>query len=638
MSEFIGIWCLDDRPIDADELKLLGGGLEAMGTPRIWQRDCVGMVHRQNFFTPEDRLENQPIQNHSGQVFMADVRLNARAELVHALDLKSADQADGALMLHAIERWGMENAIKRLCGEFCFCLWSPSTQSLSLGRDPFGMRSLYVCRKDKLIAFSTSLNALLALPEVSSELDEQVLADFTIMNPSRPSRTLYRDIDRIPMGHFAVLTKDNTRLNRYWHQPQASTIKRSDPREYLDEAQQILDCAVFDAMRSIKPVCSFLTGGLDSTAVTLSAAKQSLPNKLTVLTQAPSGFIPQDTPAIYHDESLRAEKLTELYPNMDWHRIKADGAAWSDEDIKRYFLASGLPHRMHFNLAWFYPLYNAIAANGSNVCLTGDCGNNFFSYDGRSLLPELFLNLRWKKLFKHLKAFSGAENARVMKLFKSFVLSPFEPIWLRRKRLGKEFHWSKHSALNSDFAEELRLDVRLDWSKYRMRIGGGHPSTQIMRQWILEDEVSRDSIGIVRAMTGLDLRVPLIDKRVVEFFAALPLDVFIKGGVPRSITRELLAGKVPAQALQCRARGLQNGDWFARLSASRPAMLTNMARLKVSPLASRVIDLNQLQNLLDDWPANIQTAELRRRDYCSKLSKGYEMASFLAWHEKGKGV
>lgn len=637
MSEFAGIWRLDGRPANETDLACLAQNLAAkdIANPRIWRFGAMGWVHRQHFFTPEDRLERQPIVGASGLTLMADVRLSDRTALLRALDLPKEfiNQADSVLMLHAIERWGTETALKRLCGEFSFSLWNPNTQSLTLARDPSGMRSLFIFRNNKLIAFSTRIRALLALPEVSRELDEQALADSVVLNQTRPLRTIYREIDRIPMGHLAVLSKDNLKLNRYWHQPKPGTLKRATDREYEEEAQEVLDRAVSDAMRGIEPVCSFLTGGLDSAAVTLSAAKQSSPNKLTVLTRAPSGPIPPDTPFVYHDESLRAQKLAELYPNMDWHKVEADGDVWRQQDLSLYFLESGLPQRMHFNLAWFFPLYRAIGAKGSNVCLTGDSGNAFFSYDGLSLLPELFFKLRWKNLFEHLQALSQTENLSLLKAFRR-VLGPVEPLWLRRQRIGyKEVHWSRHCALNPDFARELRFDETLDWSKYRIRLGAGYPSTQETRRWMSEAEASQDSTGIIRAMTGLDLRAPLTDKRVVEFFGALPLDQFLKDGVTRSITRRLLAGKVPDQTLQRRPRGLQNGDWFSRLSASRPGMLVDIARLKTSPLASRVIDLHQLQTLLDDWPENIAVAELRRRDYCYKLTRGMEMASFLAWYE-----
>ena len=86
-----------------------------------------------------------------------------------------------------------------------------------------------------------------------------------------------------------------------------------------------------------------------------------------------------------------------------------------------------------------------------------------------------------------------------------------------------------------------------------------------------------------------------------------------------------------------RASGWQNGDWFARLSARRPALLAEMDRLRASAPARRVVDLDRLQSLLDHWPADAAAAEPRRPEYYQMLVRGMEMASFLAWHDGGNG-
>lgn len=638
MSDFAGIWRLDGRPVDNAELAKLDQSLDGkgIGQARIWRSESMGLVHRQHFFTKEDQIEQQPTIGISGLVLAADVRLCDRPALLHALELPKdwINQADSVLLLHALERWGVEAALKRLCGEFSFCLWNPKTQTLSLARDPSGMRTLYIYRDDKLIAFSTRVRALLALPEISRDLDELAIADFLAFNPNRPARTLYRTIDRISMGHLAVLTPDNFQQHRYWLLPEPGTLKRANDAEYEEQAREVLDRAVADAMRANGPICSFLTGGLDSANVTLSAARQISPKKLTVLTRAPSGAVPPDTAFAFYDESTRAQALAKLHPNIDWYRIEEDGEDWGEHDFSRYFMESGLPHRMHVNASWFFPLYRAVLAQGSNVCLTGDMGNAFFSYTGHTLLSELFLKLLWKSLFEHLQALSKIENVSLLRASRR-VLGPFEPFWLRRQRLGyKELHWSRHCALSFNFAQELRFDETLDWSKYRMRLGGGHPSTQELRRWMCDDEVSRDSIGVTRAMTGLDQRIPLIDKRVVEFFGSLPLDQFLKDGISRSLPRRLLMGKAPDEYIHGRTMGFQVGDWFSKVSALRPKLLTDMARIKASPLASRVVDLEQLQNLLDNWPENIEAAERQRRNYFTKLTRSMEVACFLAWHEE----
>lgn len=603
---------------------------------RVWRNGPVGLVHRQYVFTPEDAFERLPLVGASGMVLVADARLNDRSALLSSLGLPTEwlSKPDGALILNAVERWGVETAVKRLCGVFAFALWDPRERILTLARDPSGLRNLYVYRSERMLAFSTRMRALLSLPEIPLDLEDRAMADYLILNLNRPERTLYRAIDRVPMGHLAVYATDAMHLSRFWFLPEPGTIRRASDAEYEEEAREILDRAVADASRSKGQLTTLLTGGLDSAAVASSAARQLAPENLLALTRIPGGALPHDTPHIYHDESPRARALAERYPNIGWHAVGDDNGDWGEHDPQRYFLESGLPSRAPLNIAWFFPVYRFMASRGSRIVLCGDMGNAFFSPGGLELLPELFFALRWGALARNLSELARAEKdgLRALRLF----LGQLEPLWLRRRRLGaRECHWSRHSALNPSFAAEQHLDETLDWSRYRMRLGGRHRSIMEMRRWIWEDESARDAWGVLRAMTGTDLRVPLADRRVVEFFGSLPLDQFLKNGGTRSLTRRLLAGYAPPETVSSTARGWQNGDWFSLVSARRPAMLAEMERLKASPLAGRVVDLNRLHSLLNDWPQDAASAEGKRREYLQMLDRGMEMGRFLAWHEGG---
>jgi asparagine synthase (glutamine-hydrolysing) len=147
------------------------------------------------------------------------------------------------------------------------------------------------------------------------------------------------------------------------------------------------------------------------------------------------------------------------------------------------------------------------------------------------------------------------------------------------------------------------------------------------------DEVARDFNAPYRAVTGIDRRHPLADRRVMEFFGAVPLDQCLKNGQTRSLARRLLSGRIPAAIVDSPAHGIQNGDWHATLTPRRAALQAEIEALRARPAIRRVVDLDRLLAILTDWPADLETAETRRTESFQVLTRGMELARFLAWHD-----
>lgn len=644
MSDFLVVWHHDGRPVTPAELERAGGALagRGIGKTRVWCGDGFGMAHRQHLFTPQDYLERMPCEGPSGLTLVGDLRLSARDALQSAIGPPvvagdPADEPDGALILRAMERFGPEAAISHLQGEFALAAWDSVAKRLILARDPFGHRTLFFHRSPRLLAVSTRMRALLALPDIPHDLDEGAVAEWMALNIGPPERTLYRAIDRVPCGNLAIATADGLRLSAYWHPPRAGSLRFDRQEAVEDQAREVLDRAVADALRASGPVTSMLTGGLDSTNVTVTAARLLAPRRLAAVTRVPDAAVPAQTSRQYFDEGAFACATAARHANIDWYPVADDGEDWGERDPRRIFLETGLPYRSSSLPEFTFPIYRFMAARGSVVGLAGDLGNAFFSQEGTEMLPGLFLKLRWARLLRHLRALSRERGGSLASHFRQTVLRHFEPLAWRQRRLGRQgAPWGHHAAINAAFAEELKLADRLSES-YRVRIGGGTASVATQRSWFFKDEFARDNIGGIRALSGVDMRSPLADQRVIEFFGSLPLDQFLNGGVTRWLPRRLLADAAPAETVGSYRRGRQAGDWFARSTARKPAMAEQLSRLRSSPLARRIVDLDRLQALLDDWPADANAAELRRSEYNHMLGRGLTMAGFLAWREGGNG-
>ncbi|UXA50921.1 asparagine synthetase B family protein [Xanthomonas prunicola] len=639
MSDFAGVWRLDGAPVSPADLLRLDRALEArgIGPGRVWHGGDIAIVHRQHGFTPEDAFEAMPWVGGSGAVLAADVVLAARGELVAALgEPSSASTPDGALLLEALQRWDVD-ALPRVYGSYALALYRPDQRRLLLARDPVGIRSLFVHRGSNLIAFATRLRALLALPEIPSDLDEQALADRLLMDRTRATRTIYRSIDRVPMAHALSVTPERAHLQRWWAPPQAGTLQLRNDEDVEAAAADVLDLAVADCLRAPGSVAMCLTGGLDSTSVALSAARQHTAAPLLALTRTPQTATAAASARHYYDESPRARLLAERHPGIDWHMIGDDGQDWGEHDAERWLQEGGQPTRSPLNMAWFFPLYRFMAERGSRVLIGGELGNAFFSYDGLSRLPELLRQRQWRALLVQARALAATEGLSVRKTLQRHVLRPFAPMAVVRRwhRLPVDV-WRRNAALNPQWAHDLDLRRNLDMRRYRLCLGANHPSLAVRREWFLSDAAAMETYGVLRALSGVDLRMPLADRRVIEFFGSLPLDQFLRDGVSRSLPRRLLAARgAPAEIFANRQVGVQHGDWFAQLGAQRASLQQQLHALHDSPLARRVLDLPRLQGLMDTWPRDAQAAEPRREAYLHILLYGLQTGRFLAWHERG---
>ncbi len=283
------------------------------------------------------------------------------------------------------------------------------------------------------------------------------------------------------------------------------------------------------------------------------------------------------------------------------------------DDITR-FTRMGFPALMPMDFPWLFPVYRFAGQPGSAAALIdGRHGNCYFSYPGSEALRHMLAPRDWPKLLRECGARARRTGRPAWVHLAGVVVRTIEPDTLQRWRKGGATRlWRDRFAINRNFAAELRLDETIDPKRYAGQHGIGMPTTQEVRVWRDSSEISHDLFSALRSWTGLDFRHPLGDRRVTEFFGALPYDQLLRNATDRSMARRLLRGDVPDEFIDSGRRGRQSGDWFARLTGRRSALYRKLEYIQASPLARRLLDLDKLRDWLDDWPADIQSAEVHR--------------------------
>ena len=586
------------------------------------------VAHRQRVVTPEDREERQPWPAWGGQGWVCFAgRLDDRSRLAHALDLQSADGVpDGLLACRALERWG-EEAPRRLLGEYTLAAWHDRDRRLILASDPLGTRTVYYCRSGDLLLFSSTLRGLLAMPQVSRTVNEQYLVDLLAMNIGDVETTCYRDIQRVISGTCFVVMADRSRtLEAHRFDPEHRIHLKND-QAYVDAARELLDQAVKDRMRAVVPVPISASSGLDSACVAVSAHAQGAP--VTLLTAVPEPGVPAFAPLKrYIDERPLVETLVASFPGLraEFHPPPPESDWSPDSPLTR--TAGVIPCRLPGHLAWFEGVSLGAKALGASSVLTGQPGNRTLTWDGWRSLPTLLRQGHWLTFARELVLGSGGHPRQLVRLAKHHVVRPMRGGRYRPDDLRL------FAALTPQALEEFDLFRRMreQGSDPGFVFSGDSRAVRIHQLKRNRGFWRADMLSFARCLHGLNFTMPLGDFRLLTFCLAIPDNQFLRDGIDRFLAKRLLrAAGVPSAITENPQRGYQHPERHAHLTQTLPTWPAQIERLRRSPTARRLIDLDRLDHMVRTWPTD---GAIRQANQLGVLlESALSIGAFIAWAE-----
>ena len=223
------------------------------------------------------------VDHEANLAVVADVRLDDREGLCDALGMRPSERAglaDSELVLRGYRRWGRDLP-NRLLGDYAFAVLDARKRILFCARDPAGVKPCYYAANKSGVAFASTLDAVLAAPGVSSELDEDIVArSLTCHSFFSTDRTFFKDVRKLPPGHSLTLAIDASpspavpRLERYWKPEQAPAVRRSSDDAYAEEFLSLYTQAIAARLGGPDPIGTHLSGGLDSSGIAVLAARE----------------------------------------------------------------------------------------------------------------------------------------------------------------------------------------------------------------------------------------------------------------------------------------------------------------------------------------------------------------------------
>ncbi|WP_044748755.1 asparagine synthase (glutamine-hydrolyzing) [Bacillus alveayuensis] len=427
--------------------------------------------------------------------------------------------SDTEVLLTAYMEW-QEQCLQFFNGIFSFAIWDEKRQQLFLGRDRLGVKPLFYRHDGSSLLFGSELKAILAHRDVKIEVNREGLAEIFGLGPSRtPGHGVFYGIDELRPAHALTFSREGLKIWRYWNVK--SDIHRDSLEETVEKIRFLLTDAVTRQLVSDVPVCTFLSGGVDSSAITAIAA--------TAFREEGKG--PLHTYSIDYEGNDKYFKANDFQPNADGPWIEKMSQAFgtvhhrcviTQQDLADYLteavLVRDLPGMADIDssLLWFC---RKIKENFV-VSLSGECADEIFGGYPWFHRPD--------DLARDGFPWMRSTEARI---------SLLKDEWKSKLNL-QEYVQQRYS---ETIEEVPRLEGENPLEAKRREL---FYLNMIWFMTTLLDRKDRMSMG-----ASLEVRVPFADHRLVEYVWNIPWEMKMYGNREKGILRQALEGILPNDVL-----------------------------------------------------------------------------------------
>jgi asparagine synthase (glutamine-hydrolysing) len=523
----------------------------------------------------DERARYWVMQN--GEIFNYPELRTELASLGHRFTTSS----DTEVLVHAYEEWGVD-CLPRLNGEFAFAVWDRETSELFLARDRFGVRPLFLLERDGRLAFASEAKALLRHPDAVRTLDPVAIVQAFTLWATAPSRSSFPGIRELPPGHWLRVGPDGTiDERRWWDLPFATPDEvRTDPEELLvDELAALLDDATRIRLRADVEVGTYLSGGLDSSAITALAQRHTRhPVRAFAI-----GF----TDAAFDETEQQDRVASQL--GTDVTRIRMDGPA----------IAAAMPRVVELSEkptlrtapAPLLRLSEAVRSAGYKVVLTGEGADEMFGgYDVFKLdkvrrfwarRPESLCRPQLlHRLYPYLAQDLGRAGRLLPNVFRAGLTNTDDPLYSHRPRFehaGRTLRFLDPDVLDrgraaGDPADSVSARLPRDFTTFNT-LGRAQYVEIItfLTGYLLHSQGDRMLMG-----NSVEGRFPFLDHRVAEFAARLPERTKLAGLREKFILRRAVRPLLPADIVAREKRPYRAPILRAFMGAGAPAYVDEL--------------------------------------------------------------
>lgn len=526
----------------------------------------TALIHRRlSVIDPEKG--KQPMQFgkytivYNGEIYNTE---ELRNEL-KALGYEFKTHCDTEVILKAYHKW-KEKACEKLNGIFAFAVWDDEEKELFLCRDRIGVKPLYYSEKDGIFAFASRIKTLLLVPEITSAVDQNGLNEIFMLGPAKTiGSAVFKDINELPPASYMIYSNEKIAIKAYW-KLKAMEHNESE-KETIAHTRYLVKDAIERQLVSDVPLCTFLSGGLDSSIISRVASDYYKENGSTLNTYSVD-YIDNDK---YFKSSLFQPNKDSDFIDMisDYIESRHHNVMLDNKEVAKALIESTYARTLpgFTDVDSSLLLFCRAVKKKHTVALSGECADEIFGgypwYHNKEILFE--------------ETFPWSRSTDVRKSILKDGLLPYGEEYVHNRYVETV---NKTSYLDSDNATEKRMRemfrLNLDWFM----------QTLLVRKDVMSMESS------------LEVRVPFCDYRIVEYAYNMPWSIKSIDGREKGILRKAFEDVLPYE-ITWRKKSpypkTHNPVYFKEVCKMMDVVLSD----KSTPLYE-MLNFNEIKKLMDN--------------------------------------
>lgn len=508
--------------------------------------------------------------------------------------------SDTEVLLKGFSFWKYD-IIHKLNGIFSFAIWNSKEKELFVARDHFGVKPFYYSIVDGTFVFASEVKALFKYPGITAKIDSEGISELFGLGPSHtPGHGIFKDIHELKPASYGVFNSSGLHVEKYWSL--VSLPHKDSFGTTCDKVRFLLEDSIRRQLVSDVPLCTFLSGGLDSSIITLYAANYCKGKGLPPLNTYSVDYVDNDKNFVKTDFQPNSDNyyinLMKNKLNTNHHSIILDTPELADS-LEDAMLARDYPGMADVDSSLL--LFCKNVKKHATVTLTGECSD------------EIFGGYPW--FFRDDALNSGTFPWSIALDERQTLLNP---------EIAKKVHLKDY--INFRYTESLNevniLDTDSKETQEKRKI------SHLTLNWFMQTLLDRSDR--MAMYNGFEIRVPFCDYRLAQYVWNIPWEIKALNGREKGLLRYVMKDLLPSEIVD-RKKSPYPKTWNPTYLQKVKGMLTDIMENKNAPINS----LLNRQYILDIIKTD---GRAFTRPWFGQLMTGPQLMAYLCqvnmWLEK----
>lgn len=463
--------------------------------------------------------------------------------------------SDTEVLLKGFSFWKYD-IIHKLNGIFSFAIWNSKEKELFVARDHFGVKPFYYSIVDGTFVFASEVKALFKYPGITAKIDSEGISELFGLGPSHtPGHGIFKDIHELKPASYGVFNSSGLHVEKYWSL--VSLPHKDSFGTTCDKVRFLLEDSIRRQLVSDVPLCTFLSGGLDSSIITLYAANYCKEKGLPPLNTYSVDYVDNDKNFVKTDFQPNSDNyyinLMKNKLNTNHHSIILDTPELADS-LEDAMLARDYPGMADVDSSLL--LFCKNVKKHATVTLTGECSD------------EIFGGYPW--FFRDDALNSGTFPWSIALDERQTLLNP---------EIAKKVHLKDY--VNFRYTESLNevniLDTDSKETQEKRKI------SHLTLNWFMQTLLDRSDR--MAMYNGFEIRVPFCDYRLAQYVWNIPWEIKALNGREKGLLRYVMKDLLPSEIVD-RKKSPYPKTWNPTYLQKVKGMLTDIMENKNAPINS----------------------------------------------------